>query len=269
MDLLSKLAAKHKSDKFGAHYYTKIYERFMNRKKNIPIKLLEIGIGGYIPGRDYSDPYTGGASLKMWRDYFKNGKICGLDIYEKKLNLGNRVKIYKGSQTDLNILKKIKKDFKNFDFIVDDGSHINSDVILTFQLLFSSLKNGGYYFIEDTLTSYLREYYGGEGAYLKKNNTIMNYFKDLADKINYKEIENPYYKIDYFAKNITEIHFYHNLIVIKKEKNLEKSFHIFNNKKKLSKFKKKNTKQILKQNIKYFFYHIKAKVYEFIDVIKI
>ena len=82
--------------------------------------------------------------------------------------------------------------------------------------MFKSLKEGGYYFVEDTLTSYLRDY-GGEGAYLKKNNTIINYFKNIVDKINYKEIENPYYKSDYFSKNITAIHFYHNLIVIKKK----------------------------------------------------
>ena len=101
---------------------------------------------------------------------------------------GKRVNIYKGSQTDPKVLNKIIKEQKKFDYIIDDGSHINKDVIFTFEYMFKSLKEGGYYFVEDTLTSYLRDY-GGEGAYLKKNNTIINYFKNIVDKINYKEIE--------------------------------------------------------------------------------
>ena len=90
---LDKLALKHKSDKYGHHSYTKIYQSFMFSKKNKKINLLEIGIGGYVKGQDYSNPLKGGHSLKMWRDYFKRGKICGLDIFEKKLDLGSRVKI--------------------------------------------------------------------------------------------------------------------------------------------------------------------------------
>lgn len=267
MNKLDKLALKYNSDKYGKHFYTKIYEKFMSKKKNENINLFEIGIGGYVQGKDYSDPYKGGESLKMWRDYFKKGTICGLDIYEKKLVLGSRVNIYKGSQTDPKVLNKIIKEQKKFDYIIDDGSHINKDVIFTFEYMFKSLKEGGYYFVEDTLTSYLRDY-GGEGAYLKKNNTIINYFKNIVDKINYKEIENPYYKSDYFSKNITAIHFYHNLIVIKKNKNLEKSFLVINNKKKLKNSKNKKRREI-KQKIKYFLFNLKAKIYELVDLIKI
>ena len=112
MNKLDKLALKYNSDKYGEHFYTKIYEKFMSKKKNENINLLEIGIGGYVQGKDYSDPYKGGESLKMWRDYFKKGTICGLDIYEKKLVLGSRVNIYKGSQTDPKVLNKIIKEQK-------------------------------------------------------------------------------------------------------------------------------------------------------------
>ena len=113
MNKLDKLALKYNSDKYGEHFYTKIYEKFMSKKKNENINLFEIGIGGYVQGKDYSDPYKGGESLKMWRDYFKKGTICGLDIYEKKLVLGSRVNIYKGSQTDPKVLNKIIKEQKN------------------------------------------------------------------------------------------------------------------------------------------------------------
>src|SRR3712207_9439246 len=42
----------------------------------LPI-LFEIGIGGY------DDPNWGGASLRVWRDFFQRGDIHGLDFYER------------------------------------------------------------------------------------------------------------------------------------------------------------------------------------------
>ena len=72
------------------------------------------------------------------------------------------------------------------------------------------------------------------------------------------EIKNPFYQIDYFAKNVTEIHFYHNLIVIKKNKNDEVSNVLDSTK------KYKN-----KKKIKYIFSYIKSVFYNFIDNLKI
>jgi len=68
----------------------------------------------------------------MWRDYFKKGKIAGLDIEDKHLKLGKRVHIFKGSQKNPKDLSKIIKLFKNFDFIIDDGNHLNNHQIKTF-----------------------------------------------------------------------------------------------------------------------------------------
>ena len=65
--------------------------------------------------------------------------------------------------------------------------------------------------------------YGGDGFYLNNRKTAVNYFKTFIDKINYQEMENPFLKLDYFSKNITGIHFFHIFIVIKKDKNVEKS----------------------------------------------
>ena len=83
---ITGLAIKYKSDKYGSHYYTEIYEKYMSKKKNKDVNILEIGIGGYTHEKgDYSDILVGGESLKIWRDYFKKGKIAGLDIREKKI----------------------------------------------------------------------------------------------------------------------------------------------------------------------------------------
>jgi len=258
MSDLKSLAIKYNSDKHGSHFYTKIYEQYMSPKKNKPITVLEIGIGGLVPGKGYSDMYSGGESLKMWRDYFKNGAIVGLDIFKKKINLGRRVKIFHGSQSSAETLSKIIRQCRKFDFIIDDGSHRYKDVIFSFKYLYNHLQEGGYYFIEDIQSSYLREF-GGDGADLDNKKTVVNYFKGIVDKINYQEIENPFYEPDYFAKNTTEIHFFHNMIVIKKEKNLEKSNILVKNRRLVGGTSYVALRKFIK-NFKYLALHLKSKI---------
>ena len=266
MEDITKLAIKHKSDKYGSHFYTKIYEKYLKNKKNKKVHLLEIGIGGFSNG-NYKSTNIGGESLKIWRDYFKNGTIIGLDIVKKNLKLGKRVKIFTGSQSSYFDLKKIVKKFKKFDFIIDDGSHKYNDVIFSFEFLFKFLKEGGYYFIEDVQSSYLREF-GGDGMFLNNKKNITFYFKQIVDKINYREIENPFYKSDFFCENITEIHFYHNLIVVKKERNMEKSTVLVKNRKLVSGKNFLKTRLIIKK-IKYYLLFLKGRINYFISLITI
>ena len=193
----------------------------------------------------------------MWRDFFKKGTIVGLDIVKKDLDLGKRVKIFHGSQSDPKTLDKIINKNKKFDFIIDDGSHNYKDVKFSFEYIFHSLKNGGYYFIEDTQSSYIREL-GGDGANLYNQKTVINYFKNMIDKINHKEIENPFYKPNYFDKNITEIHFFHNLIVIKKNDNFEKSNILVNNRRLVGGKNLVKIRTFIK-NTKYFYFHYTAQ----------
>ena len=86
MSELKNLAIKHNSDKHGSHFYTKIYEKYMSPKKNSPISILEIGVGGYTPGKGYSDIYAGGESLKIWRDYFDLATYTGALAVALKTN---------------------------------------------------------------------------------------------------------------------------------------------------------------------------------------
>jgi hypothetical protein len=41
-----------------------------------------------------------------------------------------------------------------FDFIIDDGSHRNQDILKSFNFLFPKLNEGWVYIVEDTQTSY-------------------------------------------------------------------------------------------------------------------
>lgn len=139
---LSKLARLYGTDKFE-HGYTEIYSIYFEKVKNKKLRILEIGIGGG------ENTKFGGNSLKMWANYFPKSEILGIDIYDKSLIDYRRIKTYQGSQSD----EKFLSQFDNLDIIIDDGSHINKDIIISFELLFPKLNVGGYYCVEDTQVS--------------------------------------------------------------------------------------------------------------------
>ena len=213
---LNKLAVIHRTDKYGGHYYTPHYQHFFRKFKFKKMNVLEIGVGGY------DDPIRGANSLRMWKSYFPFAKIYSIDIYDKSKLQENRIKIFKGSQVDLDLLDKICNEVGEFDLIIDDGSHINEHVIQSFEFLFPKLKKGGYYVIEDTQTSYWNEY-GGTSVDFNKKGTIYEYFKNKVDALNFMEFEIENYEPNYYDKNIVAIHFFHNMIFIHKDDNNEPS----------------------------------------------
>jgi hypothetical protein len=219
---LTEIALKYKTDKATTHSYTQHYDFHFERLRNENIKLLEIGIGGY------TDPNEGGGSLKMWKEYFNNGNIYAFDI-EKKIGLDDdRIKIYQGSQTDNNFLSSIIDEIGELDIVVDDGSHVPSHIIDTFNFIFPRIKMGGIYVVEDTQTSYWKSM-GGDYKNHSNLNTTMNYFKNLSDGLNFREFVEPGYQPTYLDLNIFSIHFYHNLIFIYKGDNSEESNIVVNN----------------------------------------
>lgn len=203
MDALSALAEKHKTDKgLWHHGYTPTYHKYFSPMRNDVVTLLEIGVGGY----EYAD--KGGESLRMWRDYFPNGNIYGIDIHEKNVT-GDRIKVFKGSQTDEGFLRSVINNILSVsNIIIDDGSHVNMDTIVTFNILFPLLKSGDIYVVEDTETSYWDENYGGSKD--PHAATAMNYFKRLCDTLN-PESEFT------IGCAIESIHFYKGLIFILKK----------------------------------------------------
>jgi len=221
---LNRLGKIYGTDKFGSHFYTTHYMTHLRRFKYKKIRLLEIGVGGY------DDPNSGGQSLRMWKKYFPFGYIYSIDIYDKSQLEENRIKIFKGNQIDSKFLEEITSEIGELDIIIDDGSHINEHVIGTFNILFPKLKDGGVYIIEDTQTSYWRDF-GGDSKDLNNPRTIMNYFKSLTDSLNNEEFIIKNYEKSYFDKKIISMHFYHNLIFIYKGNNNEKSNIVVNNQK--------------------------------------
>lgn len=222
-DNLTTLAKLFKTDKWGSHFYTTHYQTHFKKFRFKKINFLEIGVGGY------NDPYAGGHSLRMWKAYFPFAKIYSLDIYDKAPQEEHRIKIYKGSQVDMDFLQSICSEVGDFDLIVDDGSHINEHVIKTFEFLFPKLKKGGIYVVEDTQTSYWSNY-GGTSENFDKKGTIYHFFKSLIDGLNHEEFMISEYQKSYYDSTIVSMHFYHNMIFICKGDNNESSNYLKNNK---------------------------------------
>jgi hypothetical protein len=75
-----------------------------------------------------------------------------LDINYQRCNIfSKRINKNIVDQSSEASIIKFKKKIKNtqFDLLVDDGSHIDEHIMLTFRNLISKIKRSGYYIIED------------------------------------------------------------------------------------------------------------------------
>jgi hypothetical protein len=213
---LPRLAMIYGTDKWGEHWYAAHYARHFRRLRRKKIILLEIGIGGY------ANPRDGGCSLRMWRRYFPNGLIVGLDCFDKDAHAEKRIRIYRGDQSDEKLLRKIVAEAGRPEIIIDDGSHINPHVIKSFEVLFPLLADDGIYVVEDTQTAYWPDA-GGSSDDLLQAPTSMRLLKSLVDGLNHEEFIKPGYVASYYDEHITAMHFYHNLVFIQKGQNKEGS----------------------------------------------
>ncbi len=213
---LKVLASVYNTDKWGEHWYAQHYETHFARLRHLKLNILEIGVGGY------DNPKAGGGSLRMWRTYFPNSKIFGIDICDKSYHDERRIKTFKGSQIDDDFLGHTLQEIGTIDIVIDDGSHINEHIIHTFEFLFPKISQKGMYVIEDVQTSYWKSY-GGSSDNLNRTDTAMGFFKQLTDGLNHVEYRLENYEPNYFDRNIIAMHFYHNMVFLQKGLNDEPS----------------------------------------------
>jgi hypothetical protein len=217
VDVLTGLAIKHGTDKWGLHFYTPIYHSLFWRLRKRPMRLLEIGVGGY-------DLHSvGGASLEMWAEYFPEGQIVGIDVAEKRLHLNPRIEVRQGSQDDPEFLARVCDELGPFDIIIDDGSHVPQQVSTTFGMLFPRLRNRGFYVIEDVQTTFWPRFGGsaadgGATMLLATSILLMLHHADI-------KVVDPSRQIPEMFKSIRSFHAYHNLFAIEKGDNTEPSNH--------------------------------------------
>lgn len=210
---LTELAKEFGTDKASNHRYTAHYERHLGHLRSEAFNLLEIGIGGY------AREGQGGASLRMWKQFFRRAQVIGLDIQDKSFVEEARIRAYQGSQTDEALLRRIVEEAGGIKVVIDDGSHRPEHIRESFRVLFPLLAEDGIYAIEDTQTSYWPEWGGDEDRHA--TSTTMALVKDLVDGLNYEEYVDEDYEPTYTDRNVVAVHAYHNLVLIEKGHNAE------------------------------------------------
>ena len=169
-------------------FYLDVYEDILYPYKDKNVSLLEIGI-------------QNGGSINLWSNYFANYQhIIGCDINQKCTKLKyekKNIDVVVGDVLADETYQKITQLSKEFDIIIDDGSHSSSDIIKSFLKYFSHLKEGGVYIIEDVHCSYWQQFEGG----LNYPYSAVSFFKKLIDAINYQYWLNGFEISDIF-KNI-------------------------------------------------------------------
>lgn len=207
---LTELAVEFGTDKWGVHRYTPHYQRHLEHLRGQEFTLLELGVGGYSRS-------LGGASLKMWKWFFPQAHVVGLDIEDKTALSGNRITVVQGDQTDEQLLRDLVAEHRPT-VVVDDGSHVPAHVRASFGVLFPLLPDDGIYAIEDTQTSYWPEWGGQEDP--RARGTSMDLVKDLVDGLNFEEYVVPH-EPTYTDRWVRSVHCYHNLVVVEKGDNTE------------------------------------------------
>ena len=130
---------KFMDNKYPGQTFEFIYEDVFAPFKNDKLKILEIGI-------------QEGGSLRVWRDYFPNSQIVGIDIDKNSIYQEERIDTYLIDQSDIIAMEELLKKYKYFDIVIDDGGHYSKQQIITLNLLLPYTKY--IYCVEDLDTSY-------------------------------------------------------------------------------------------------------------------
>jgi hypothetical protein len=140
---LDEIGVRHGTDKSSSHHgYLDHYEIQLGLSKTPIRSLLEVGV-------------FDGSSLRMWREFLPEARIVCLDIDPRcKAYEGGNATVELCDQSDPLQLNAIGVKYGPFDVIIDDGSHIWSHQIVTFETLFPFLAQGGLYIMEDIDTSF-------------------------------------------------------------------------------------------------------------------
>ncbi len=170
-----------KSDSFKrsilqSHNYSSSYDDFFFSIRGNIKNIIEIGC-------------LNGSSSAVLFYYFYNAKIFSLDIdFSANHVHSKRISRQIMDQSNIKSIRKFinKNSKKKFNIIIDDGSHKQSDILLTFNEFFKTLSAGSFYIIEDIS-------YENQPMVLSiydhfKNNKIVKL--DYLDQVEFNKIKN-------------------------------------------------------------------------------
>lgn len=130
---LNEIGLKHHTDKAYAHHYLEFYEKNLPKKVK---RILEIGVHN-------------GASLKMWKEYYPDAEVIGIDT-NKPINVEGCIVLQLDAK-DVFALQNLG----DFDIVIDDGSHNTLDQQIAYYAL---CKQAKVYIMEDLHTSFYKHY---------------------------------------------------------------------------------------------------------------
>jgi len=168
---LRELQAAHgiTSDKDTTHSYLEIYDEILAPYRDKHVQILEIG-------------NAGGESIRLWDAYFESCDITGIELLsfaqmDNLVNLDKEDHIHIHPDTNAYCQETFDK-FKDrqFDIVIDDGSHSPRDQAFTLTYWYETLKDDGLMVIEDVQASHLAP-------------TIINSSENLYVKMNAKIID--------------------------------------------------------------------------------
>jgi len=118
-------------------HYDAVFDSFRDK----PIRLMEIGV-------------EFGLSLKIWLEYFPKAHITGIDIRDHGVR-HERFTFVEGDQRSADFWKLFfAMNHEEFDIVIDDGAHLSSGIIQSFEAVWPYIKSGGLYACEDLMCSY-------------------------------------------------------------------------------------------------------------------
>lgn len=191
---LTEIADHFKTDKGSIkHLYTEVYSRYLETYRDNAPKLLEIGVAC-------------GSSLKTWSAYLgKRSSIVGVDIREECGALCRTV-------PNITILIADAAEYSSsevFDVIVDDGSHVSKDIVLSWKNLWPKVRPGGFYFVEDMRCTHDDGY--------RRNFTFPKADADFDRRHVMNWLDEQMRALDYSNSDVEFIHVYRQLIVMRKK----------------------------------------------------
>jgi FkbM family methyltransferase len=228
MHPLYKYIEKYGTDKIESgycNYYEQLFAIVRDKVRHV----LEVGIGSFdntvesnFCGVAQKHPqYKPGGSLRVWRDYFKNAKIYGIDIAEDCNFIENRIQTFIFDSRNKFECDKNLHNLK-FDIIIDDGLHIADAQIDTITNLFGKLKVGGLYIIEDVggsgdpvklmidrkkeIDEFLNiheYYYGGNVLFIRKTNSNIGSIESFNTFLNKKHTQDGV--VENFNKYVNDL----------------------------------------------------------------
>lgn len=209
MNTLDFAMQQHGSDKHWLHHYTPYYTRHFDPIRDRELVVVEIGVGGY------GSKNSGGRSLRAWKNYFTTSQVFGIDVEPKSFVDEPRIRTILANQSNPSDLSYVLSITGPPDIVIDDGSHVQSDTLTAFEVLFDAMNPGGIYVIEDLSMCYTTHYGGNAEPLSASSPNVISDIGKWADAVQYLHWCQMR-SANRWQKMISEVHVYQGIVFVYK-----------------------------------------------------